>query len=693
MKRPSSTIGKPVKTKFEVPESSSYSSEDEEEIEEELADVTFGDLQKARSNGSHVLLPQPKPKDDKKKAARANKNRPMEVSSKKPVSRFREVIQAPKKVVRDPRFESLCGTLNVDGFRKRYDFLFSNELPAEKEDLKKQLKTSKDPEVIEDLKKHISWIDKQLKSDSSKHTEAEILAKHKKKEREKAKQGKQPFFIKKSDIRKKRLIEKYKNLEGSGKLDNFLEQRRKKNASKDHRYMPYLMVVSLSCNLVDNFVEYQNKESYYETLMVWILQLGKATSNPAWSSATTSSLSTTTTTTTPPSSSPPPFPKTHSPKSSPSPPLPALPDPLRQQAALDLDRHLAARPASAPRPLCAVIDFQMGWTKELFWKFDLRPDEIRPIPGLPDSMSLTYSDLKRKSAGLPRGGPGGPKGPPSGGGGGLPKPGNRPPWVPEVEGSVELMFNTCDYLERPFIDYMTDQMGIPTWGVGPLLPESYWRPSDSSISHRQIRAQQRQSNYTENDVVGWLDAKPGGSVLYVAFGSEVGSTAEEYPQLASALEETTGPFIWVIQSGAGGSVPGYYPDGLESRVGERGLIIKGWAPQLVIPGHPSTGGFLSHCGWNSTAEALGRGVPFLGWPVRGDQYFNAKLVVNYLKVAEDLSEMVRKEDIVRGIERVMGDEEMKKRFEDGFPASAKAALDAFGDFITSQEQLRSYIHD
>ncbi|KAL6205314.1 hypothetical protein ACLB2K_022575 [Fragaria x ananassa] len=64
--------------------------------EEELADVTFGDLQKARSNGSHVLLP-PQPKDDKKKAAGANKNWPMEVSSKKPVSRFREVIRAPKK--------------------------------------------------------------------------------------------------------------------------------------------------------------------------------------------------------------------------------------------------------------------------------------------------------------------------------------------------------------------------------------------------------------------------------------------------------------------------------------------------------------------------------------------------------------------------------------------------------------------
>lgn len=44
----------------------------------------------------------------------------------------------------------------------------------------------------------------------------------------------------------------------------------------------------------------------------------------------------------------------------------------------------------------------------------------------------------------------------------------------------------------------------------------------------------------------------------------------------------------------------------------------------------------------------------------GDQYYNAKLVVNYLKVgyrvADDLSEMVKRDDIVKGSERLMGDE-------------------------------------
>ena len=43
----------------------------------------------------------------------------------------------------------------------------------------------------------MSFQDKQVKSDSAKHIDAEILAKHKKKEREAAKQGKRPFYLKK----------------------------------------------------------------------------------------------------------------------------------------------------------------------------------------------------------------------------------------------------------------------------------------------------------------------------------------------------------------------------------------------------------------------------------------------------------------------------------------------------------------
>ncbi|KAJ6826272.1 ribosomal RNA processing protein 36-like protein isoform X2 [Iris pallida] len=213
-----------------------FLSDQEKELERELADIPFGELQKALADGSHTSRPK---RGTTQKLGRANKNRPSELSCKAPVGRFREVIQAPKKVVRDPRFESLSGTLDPEGFRKRYNFLYEVELPAEKEKLQKLLKKSKDPNVTEELKSHISWIDKQLKSAPRRSAESEILSEHMKKEREAAKKGKNPYYLKKSEIRERKLTKKYNDLKAQGKLESYIEKRRRKNASKDHRYMPY----------------------------------------------------------------------------------------------------------------------------------------------------------------------------------------------------------------------------------------------------------------------------------------------------------------------------------------------------------------------------------------------------------------------------------------------------------------------
>ncbi|CAA0831526.1 Unknown protein [Striga hermonthica] len=232
------TIANSSKIRFEDSDDHITSSEDEDEreIERELAEVTFEELQRAKADGSEMVYRRP---NTEKKSSRANKNRPMEMSSKKPVSRFREVIQVPKKVVRDPRFESLCGTLDVDGFKKRYNFIYDEALPAEKEELKKQMKKANDPEAISELKDRLAHIDKELKSAVTKRTEKNILAEHKKKEREAAKKGKQPYYLKKSELRKQQLIEKYKELKESGKVESFIEKKRRKNAAKDHRYIPY----------------------------------------------------------------------------------------------------------------------------------------------------------------------------------------------------------------------------------------------------------------------------------------------------------------------------------------------------------------------------------------------------------------------------------------------------------------------
>ncbi|KAL7161121.1 hypothetical protein ACSBR2_041723 [Camellia fascicularis] len=78
---------------------------------------------------------------------------------------------------------------------------------------------------------------------------------------------------------------------------------------------------------------------------------------------------------------------------------------------------------------------------------------------------------------------------------------------------------------------------------------------------------------------------------------------------------------------------GRIPLGFEDREIGRGLIVKDWAPQVMILRHRAIGTFLTHCGWNSVLERLVAGVPMLAWPMEGEQFLNATLLVDELKVA------------------------------------------------------------
>ncbi|KAL2895505.1 Crocetin glucosyltransferase 3, partial [Bienertia sinuspersici] len=57
----------------------------------------------------------------------------------------------------------------------------------------------------------------------------------------------------------------------------------------------------------------------------------------------------------------------------------------------------------------------------------------------------------------------------------------------------------------------------------------------------------------------------------------------------------------------------------EARVKEKkqGKLVRRWAPQLEILRNEATGGFLSHCGWNSVMEGLREGVPIIGVAIGG----------------------------------------------------------------------------
>ncbi|KAI3453872.1 hypothetical protein Pfo_010536 [Paulownia fortunei] len=288
--------------------------------------------------------------------------------------------------------------------------------------------------------------------------------------------------------------------------------------------------------------------------------------------------------------------------------------PHHQQLGHGIESFLSERYKNVPgrtRPGCVVMDVMMSWSKEIFkranipvasfftsgacstaieyaaWKAhvdDMGPNETRILSGLPESMALSYSDLKRRDHRRHEHG-GGKGGKPGGMNFGPPKPGHPPPWMDEAEGSIALLINTCDDLEGPFLEYLEGQIGKPVFGVGPLLPEKYWKSSGSVLHDRDSRPN-RESNYTEDEVVQWLDSKASRSVIYVSFGSEVGPTLEEYDQLADALGESNRSFIWVIQPGSGkpGRLPTFLVAKPDQMLKKKATIPTAWKKKLGIEG-------------------------------------------------------------------------------------------------------------
>lgn len=190
---------------------------------------------------------------------------------------------------------------------------------------------------------------------------------------------------------------------------------------------------------------------------------------------------------------------------------------------------------------------------------------------------------------------------------------NQASWGLVVNSFTELEGVYLDHLKKDF-DHRDN-----VWAVGPLLPPpgSIERGGPSSVP--------------VHVVLTWLDRCEDHKVVYVCFGSQTTLTNDQMKELASSLESSKVNFIWCVREEA---VKGHskIPSGFEDRVAGRGLIIRGWAPQVLILNHRAVGAFLTHCGWNSVLEGLVAGVPMLAWPMWADQFMNARLLVDELKL-------------------------------------------------------------
>lgn len=173
-----------------------------------------------------------------------------------------------------------------------------------------------------------------------------------------------------------------------------------------------------------------------------------------------------------------------------------------------------------------------------------------------------------------------------------------------------VIVNTFIDLEQPYCEEFRRVEARRAYFVGPL-----GQPSRSTL-HR--------GGDGNVDCLSWLSTKPSRSVVFVCFGSWADFSVTQTRELALGLEASDQPFLWVVRSHDCSDQ--WAPEGWEQRVASRGLVVRGWAPQLAVLAHPSVGAFVTHCGWNSVLEAASAGVPVLTWPLVFEQFINERLV-------------------------------------------------------------------
>ncbi|CAE6435460.1 unnamed protein product [Rhizoctonia solani] len=112
------------------------------------------------------------------------------------------------------------------------------------------------------------------------------------------------------------------------------------------------------------------------------------------------------------------------------------------------------------------------------------------------------------------------------------------------------------------------------------------------------------------------------SVIYVSFGTLFFPLPNSMSHLMAALDEIPKAgfrFIFALSSASATLDKSW----MNAHIEAGNAIFPEWANQTAVLEHPAIHYFLSHGGWNSSTEAIVRGVPMIFWPMAADQPLNA----------------------------------------------------------------------
>ncbi|KAH6814549.1 hypothetical protein C2S51_023567 [Perilla frutescens var. frutescens] len=220
----------------------------------------------------------------------------------------------------------------------------------------------------------------------------------------------------------------------------------------------------------------------------------------------------------------------------------------------------------------------------------------------------------------------------------------------DIRSSVAVIWNSVEMLDECGLQQLQQQYQVPFFPIGPLHKMAA-ASSSSSTSLLQEDA----------GCIAWLDKQAPKSVLYVSLGSSATMDDQVLVETAWGIANSGQPFLWAIRpsSVAGSEWIECLPEGLREVLQERGLIVK-WAPQKEVLAHPAVGGFLSHCGWNSTLESMCEGVAMICRPFFGDQMINARFLIHVWKVGVELENLADRKCIEEAVRMLMVDERGKE---------------------------------